>query len=238
MWARAIDRGARLAYLGPIANPWTPRSAPSSMNPPQTTPPPRDYSAICPRLPDGPVELSSLCPDGAEIELEIGFGRGMFLIQRAASAPAAFLLGFEIKTKWAYLVEQRCAREDLTNVRVIGGDVREIFPRLRPDGRIARAFMHFPDPWWKKRHAKRRLVGGEMLDELARLLRPGGEFFVQTDVEERADLHAVQVGQHPAFELAGADGRIVDNPYAAVSNRERRAIEDGLPIYRVLAHRR
>ncbi|MDD9966482.1 MAG: tRNA (guanosine(46)-N7)-methyltransferase TrmB [Myxococcales bacterium] len=169
--------------------------------------------------------------------MEIGFGRGMFLIQRAAAAPGSFLLGFEIKTKWAYLVEQRCRREGLPNVRVSCGDVREIFPRLQPRGQVARAFMHFPDPWWKKRHAKRRLVGSDLLDELARLLRPGGELFLQSDVEERAELHLAHVAQHSDFVLAGQDGWLEDNPYLARSNRERRAIEDGIPIYRTLAHR-
>lgn len=207
------------------------------MSEPRTTPLPIDYAAIAPRLPDGPVALSKLFPEHAEIEVEIGFGRGMFLIQRAAAAPDAHLLGLEIKSKWAYLVDQRCKRLGLDHVRAIGGDVREILPRLEPDGAVARVFMHFPDPWWKKRHAKRRLVGAELLDQIARLLRPGGEFFLQTDVEERAEVHAEAVAAHPAFRLEGELGRLPANPYGAVSNREKRAAEDGLPVFRVLARR-
>ena len=75
---------------------------------------------------------------------------------------------------------------------------------MRPDAAIARVFMHFPDPWWKKRHAKRRLISDELLDQLARLLRPGGELFIQTDVQERAEEGLAQLREHPRFELPGS----------------------------------
>jgi tRNA (guanine-N7-)-methyltransferase len=98
--------------------------------------------------------------------------------------------------------------------------------------------MHFPDPWWKKRHLKRSLMGATLLDDVARVLVPGGEFFVQTDVEERAMLHLAALDRHPAFELAGRDGYLDENPYGARSNREVRAEADGLPVYRTLARTR
>ncbi|WP_437494982.1 hypothetical protein WME75_34865 [Sorangium sp. So ce1014] len=63
--------------------------------------------------------------------------------------------------------------------------------------------MHFPDPWWKKRHEKRLAMGPALLDSLARLLVDGGEVFVRTDVEERAAPYAEQLGAHPAREPAG-----------------------------------
>lgn len=157
----------------------------------------------------------------------------MFLFERAQAAPTVGLLGLEIKRKWAYLVAQRCQRLGLDQVRAIGGDAREILPNLAPDHVVSRVFMHFPDPWWKKRHARRRLVGDELLEQVARLLKPGGEFFVQTDVEERAEVHTAALAAHPAFTLYGGDGRRASNPFGARSNREKRALEDGLPIYRV-----
>ena len=98
--------------------------------------------------------------------------------------------------------------------------------------------MNFPDPWWKKRHAKRRVLSDELLAELARLLRPGGELFVQTDVEDRAAEYVAALRAQGAFHLAGEGGFVSENPYRARSNREKRALADGLPIYRVLAHRR
>src|SRR6185312_3275283 len=71
--------------------------------------------------------------------------------------------------------------------RVFAEDARFALPRLGPDASVRRFFISFPDPWWKKRHAKRILVQGDFLGEVARLLEPGGELFVQTDVDERAD---------------------------------------------------
>ena len=160
------------------------------------------------------------------------------LFERAAAAPEARLFGIEIKAKWATKVEERRQRLGLERVRVFCGDAREILGRAGPDGCVARVFVHFPDPWWKKKHQKRRVVGVALLDELARLLAPGGEVYVQTDVEDRAALYVETLAAHPAFELAGEGGYVSANPFGAMSNRERRAAEDGLPVYRVLARRR
>jgi tRNA (guanine-N7-)-methyltransferase len=198
---------------------------------------PRSYHELAPALPESGLDLFELFPRDADIEMEIGFGRGLFLRQRCAAAPEAYLLGIEIKRKWAYRVAQRCQREALTRARVFAGDVRSALPGLRPGGALARVFIHFPDPWWTKRHQKRRLTGDATLDELARLLRPDGELFVQSDVEERAQEYLEQLARHPAFGPERT-ATLPDNPYGARSNREQRAIDDGLPIYRVLARRR
>jgi tRNA (guanine-N7-)-methyltransferase len=202
-------------------------------------PDPRRYLQLAPAAPDGPIELTQLWSDaaGAELELEIGFGRGMFLLERAQAAPASRILGLEIKRKWAYLVAERAKKLGLTNVRVFGADARDVLARLQPDGGLTRLFMHFPDPWWKKRHAKRRLNGPATFDPAARLLRAGGELFIQTDVEDRAAGLLEDLREHGGFELP-PEGYVQENPFQARSNREKRAIEDGLPIYRILVRRR
>jgi tRNA (guanine-N7-)-methyltransferase len=198
----------------------------------------RRYRALAPRVPEGGLDLIEAFAPSVEIEIEIGFGRGMFLVQRAQAAQGSALLGIEIKDKLAVHVSDRLTRLGLDpRVRVLAGDVRTILPQLRPAKSVARVFMGFPDPWWKKRHARRRLLGSPLLDEIVRVLRPGGELFLQTDVEERAEGFLDALRAHPAFEVVG-DGYCPDNPYAARTNREARAIEDGLPIFRVLARTR
>ena len=215
-----------------------PRSQPVSVRTSvREEPDPRRYLQLAPAAPDGSIDLEMLWPDVAERELEIGFGRGVFLIERAQIAPASRILGVEIKRKWAYLVYQRVQRLGLSNVCVYGADARDVLSRLQPRGGLARIFMHFPDPWWKKRHAKRRLRGAATFDPAARLLRQGGELFIQTDVEERAEAFLADLREHGAFELPEA-GYCGENPYAAQSNREKRALADGLPIFRILARRR
>jgi tRNA (guanine-N7-)-methyltransferase len=197
----------------------------------------RRYQEDTPRAPEGGFDLFELFPPSSDIEMEIGFGRGLFIVQRAAAAPDTCLVGIEIKKKLVYRVEQRRKRLGLERVRVMAGDARAVLPQVRPDAALARVFVHFPDPWWKKRHAKRRLLAEPLLDQIARLLRPGGELFVQTDVEDRAEQCLAQLREHAAFDLP-AEGRLEHNPYGARSNREQRAIEDGLPVYRILARRR
>ena len=197
---------------------------------------PRRYQQLAPAAPEGPISLTTLWPDSGEWELEIGFGRGMFLLERARAAPGSRILGLEIKRKWAYLVGERAQRLGLSNVRVFGADAREVLPRLTPEASLQRVFIHFPDPWWKKRHEKRRLRGPSTFDPVARLLRPGGELFIQTDVEDRAAAFLEDVRQHGGFRVPDS-GFVSENPFQARSNREQRAIADGLPIYRILATR-
>jgi tRNA (guanine-N7-)-methyltransferase len=204
---------------------------------PVCQPDPHRYRAIAPAPPaEGPLALATLLPGSGEVELEIGFGHGLFLYERACVRPEARLLGLEIKKKWAFLVAERCQKRGLHNVTVWAADARSVLPRV-PPGSVTRVFMHFPDPWWKKRHHKRSLVGDTLLDEVARILAPAGEFFLQTDVAERAALHVAALAQHAQFALLGEAGYLAVNPYGARSNREARAHEDGLPVYRTLARR-
>jgi tRNA (guanine-N7-)-methyltransferase len=200
-------------------------------------PDPHRYRVLAPRPPEGPLELVSLLPGEGEIEVEIGFGHGLFLYERAQVRPDVRLLGMEVKKKWSYLVAERCKRRGFHNVTVWGVDARGVLARV-PAACVARVFMHFPDPWWKRKHEKRRLTGDTLLDQIARVLLPGGEFFVQTDVHDRAERHLEALREHGGFELAGEGGYLVENPYQARSNREARAADDGLPVYRTLAIKR
>ncbi len=174
---------------------------------------------------------------GAWIELEVGPGRGWFLVERAAVVPEAGLVGLEVRRKWASIVDGRLAKRGLgARARVFAEDVKYALPRLGPDASVRRFFVHFPDPWWKKRHSKRLVVKGGFLEQVVRLLEPGGELFVQTDVEERAREYEDLVGLEPRLEPAGdAPGspHLADSPYIARSPRERRAIADGLPVHRM-----
>ncbi len=196
------------------------------------------------RLPEGdePVTIESLVGGAGPIEIEIGPGRGGFLFERCAAAPEVRMLGLEIRMKWAHLVDQRLEKAGLRpRARVLAEDAKTALPRLVPDHGVRAFFVHFPDPWWKKRHEKRLVMGDVLLDHIARLLVDDGELYVQTDVEERAELYEAQIAQHGAFAPFGdAEGsaRLAENPYGARSPREHRAIEDGLPVHRLRYRRR
>jgi tRNA (guanine-N7-)-methyltransferase len=174
---------------------------------------------------------------GAFVEIELGSGRGGFLVERAAAAPDAALVGLEIRRKWASIVDARLAKLGLASrARVFAEDARVALPRLWPDASVRRFFAHFPDPWWKKRHQKRIMLAPAVLDQIARLLEPGGELFVQTDVEERAVQLETRLGADARFRPFGdapGSARLADNPDGARSPRERRATADGLPVFRL-----
>lgn len=195
---------------------------------------PRRYDLVAPRRDEGPIDLTAWPPGDGPLEIDVGFGRGRSLFARAEAAPGARLLGVEIKRKWAYKVEERRKARGLERVRVLAGDARDVLSRCEPTASVARVFVHFPDPWWKKRHRKRRLVDAGFLDLVARLLEDGGELYVQTDVPDRALAYREEIERHPALRLLPAPP---DNPFGNASNRERRALADGLPIHRLLARR-
>ena len=201
-------------------------------------PPPKGPYADAPRLPTTEtVDLRDVVR-GSWIELEIGPGpKAGFLSERAVAAPEAALLGLEIRRKWAAVGDARLAKEGhAPRARVLCEDARLALSRLGPSGSVTRAFLHFPDPWWKKKHTKRLVMGDVFMNEVARLLVPKGELYIQTDVEERATQYAEVVTSHEAFVPAGdAEGSpiVAENPYGARSPREHRAMTDGLPIFRL-----
>jgi tRNA (guanine-N7-)-methyltransferase len=217
-----------------------PERSPEELPAPKRRPGPYEDA---PRLPEGErVDLRTVVA-GSPLELEIGPGpKAGFLVERAVSAPASGLVGLEIRKKWAAVGDARLAKQGhAARARVFCEDARIALPRLGPDGIVARVYLHFPDPWWKKKHTKRLVMGDVFLAEVARLLAPGAELYVQTDVDERAELYDRVVTAHGAFEPAGdiaGTARIAENPYGARSPREHRAIADGLPVHRFLWRRR
>ena len=242
-WPR--PRGFRLAFdcrfvwEGAMSDaPTIPDESPSAAAPPPRV---RPY-AHAPRLPeDAPIALETIVR-GSWFELEVGPGRGRFLLERALAAPEAAIVGFEIRRKWATLVDERLAKRGLRDrARCFAEDARDVVPRLSNTGQVRRVFLHFPDPWWKKRHEKRLVMGEHFLREVARLLEPGGELFLQTDVPFRAEQYTDAGLGHDAFEPAGdAAGSAVlaANPYGARSDREVRAAVDGLPVTRMRFRKR
>jgi tRNA (guanine-N7-)-methyltransferase len=194
-----------------------------------------DPYADAPRLPEGlSLDLGALLGGNpGPVELELGPGRGGFIIERLSMGPEVRMVGFEIRRKWAATVDQRLHRLGLAERgRVYAEDAREAVPRLCPRS-VSVVYAHFPDPWWKRRHRKRLLLTPGFLHELGRVLVPGGELFVQTDVPERAQAYEALVQAHTGFEPWGNEARVADNPRATPSPRERRACADGLPVFRL-----
>lgn len=201
---------------------------------------PKSY-AHAPRIPEtGKVHIDDLVPGSGPVLLEIGSGRGMFALQYAAQHPDHRLLALEIRRKYAVLLSERLAARGFHHARCYAEDARAVLPRLVPDGSVHFVAIHFPDPWWKKRHAKRLVVGDKLVNELARLVAPGGLVFVQTDVDSRAEEYFQRFTAVPYFVNSDPEGErfVSESPFApARSNREVRAMADGLPIRRMVFRR-
>jgi tRNA (guanine-N7-)-methyltransferase len=120
-------------------------------------------------------------PPVREVWVEIGFGGGEHLVWQAKAHPDVGLIGCEPFEDGVIKLVSAIEKEGLANVRVCPDDARPLL-RLLPDASIGRIFILFPDPWPKKRHHKRRIVAPATLAEVARILRPGGELRIATDV--------------------------------------------------------
>jgi len=150
------------------------------------------------------VELDRLfVPPVAEVWLEIGFGGAEHLIWQARANPHVGLIGCEPFADGIVKALSAIEAANLSNVRIHADDARPLLRWLSPAS-IARTFILFPDPWPKKRHHKRRLVSQASLAELARVMRPGGELRIATDVADYAQAILLAVEQQQSFRpLAG-----------------------------------
>ena len=140
-------------------------------------------------LPDPPrrwtqEDLCALFGRQAPVELEIGFGKGFFLVCAAQARPEVNYLGVEIDRGLELYVAGRIAKRGLRNVRLIRADARVLVRDYLADDVLAAMHVYFPDPWWKKRHAKRRLFSPEFARQCARVLVPGGALHIASDVED------------------------------------------------------
>jgi tRNA (guanine-N7-)-methyltransferase len=136
---------------------------------------------IAPTGPGERLDLAALFPaPTADVWLEIGFGGGEHLAWQAARHPGIGFIGAEFFLNGVASLLGHVARGGMGNVRIHPDDARPLL-RALPDRGIGRAFLLFPDPWPKARHAGRRFVSPENIAELARILKPGGELRVASD---------------------------------------------------------
>jgi tRNA (guanine-N7-)-methyltransferase len=133
-----------------------------------------------------------------DLWLEVGFGAGEHLVWQAGHHPHVGLIGAEPYEMGMAKLLTKLEETPLNNVRLFEGDGREIIEAL-PDASLGRFFLLFPDPWPKTRHHKRRFLQMEMLDQLARVLKPGGELRFATDDKSYLPYALERLTAHPAF---------------------------------------
>ena len=185
-----------------------------------------------------PVERLRL-PADRPVEVELGSAEAIFLMERAAEEPDCSYVGVEIRRD---LVEQAngiCAAKGLPQVRSVFANLSVDLPRLFPAKSVRRFFINFPDPWFKHRQRKRRVVGEDLVDQLTRLLVPSGEVHVATDIFDIAlDAMAALERETPRqfVSLTEPWSFLRASRFAARSWRERHCEEANMRIWR-LAYR-
>ena len=183
-------------------------------------------------IPEGPFDPRSLMPDAEAVWLEIGFGGGEHLVWQAEHNPGTQFIGCEPFEDGVVKVLTAIEDKKLGNIRLHPDDARPLL-RALPQASISRAFILFPDPWPKKRHAKRRLVNAETLTLLARAMRPGAELRIATDIADYARTALLAARDVAAFRWTAqspADWRIQGSDWPQ-TRYQAKALRDGRRCY-------
>ncbi len=165
--------------------------------------------------------------------VDIGCARGRFLLKIAGVSPEHNFLGIEIREPLVVEANRLAEEAGLTNLRYeFCNAMLELDTLLSsiPEGLIETFTIQFPDPWFKKKHAKRRMVNEELVRTVASKLVPGGKVFVQTDIEFLADEMFGLFRESEFFDESALDS----NPFPVKTEREQAVEEKGLPVYRVM----
>jgi tRNA (guanine-N7-)-methyltransferase len=187
-----------------------------------------------------PLDPEQLFGRRAPLEIEMGSGKGLFISRAAAERPEHDFLGVEIAKKYAAHCAARIARAGLTNGVMVSGDGLRLFHEFLPTAGAAAVHVYFPDPWWKKRHRKRRVMNEALLADVERVLAPGGSLHFWTDVEEyfRTTLELMaEVSRGLEGPLPVAE-RAPEHDLDYRTHFERRKRKEELPIFRSEFRRR
>ena len=181
-----------------------------------------------------PVDPERVFADASKpLLLDIGCARGRFLLRMASAQPEWNYLGAEIREPLVDEANRLADEAGLDNLHYQFCNAMLWLDRLLesiPTDMLQTVSIQFPDPWFKKKHAKRRMVNQEMIDTIAKHLAPGGRVFVQTDIEFLAD---------EMFTLFRGDGRfeelpIDENPFPVKTEREKAVEDKDLPVFRTM----
>jgi tRNA (guanine-N7-)-methyltransferase len=132
----------------------------------------------------GRVEFRDIFGRNAPLHVEVGSGKGTFLLNQAKFQPDVNFIGIEWASRYYRFAVDRIGRWNLTNVRIIRTDAARFIAEFVPDGCVDCFHIYFPDPWPKKRHHKRRFLNLANVDHLIRCLKPAGTIRIATDFSE------------------------------------------------------
>lgn len=180
-----------------------------------------------------PWDPEALFTRSAPLEIEVGSGKGLFIQNATINNLDHNFLGIEVSYKYARFAAARLAKRGIENGRMAHGDGLRVFREMLPDNSLAAVHVYFPDPWWKARHHKRRVLNEKFLKDVVRTLTPGGRLHFWTDVKEYYDATLKLIAEHTPLE--GPIEVQESSPEHDLDYRthfERRTRLNGDPVYR------
>lgn len=179
-----------------------------------------------------PIDITAVFADPSlPLHIDIGCARGRFILRMAQIEPAWNYLGIEIREPLVTEANRLASEANLPNLHYafcnamlfLGSMLADI-----PEGSLQMVTIQFPDPWFKKRHAKRRMVNAEFVKAIADKMADGGRIFVQTDIESLADEMFERFREEPRL----AEKATNANPFPVRTEREKAVEDKDLPVYR------
>ena len=164
----------------------------------------------------------------APVNVEIGSGKGKFLLELAAAQPECDFLAVERAGKYHKLCCDRAARQGISNVRLVRTTAEDLLFRLLVAESVERLFVLFPDPWPKKRHHKRRLIKADVVEAMHTALIPGGRLLVKTDHEGYAEAISEVLQAAAGFSVLDPEEAYKGLP---MTGFEKKYLHQGRPIY-------
>lgn len=179
-----------------------------------------------------PLPLDELVPGNGPWEVEIGFGKGRYLVRRCQEDPDRRFLGIEVASEYWRMFVDRARRRGLSNWIALRGDALALISAVLPHGFASAVHVYFPDPWPKSRHHKRRLFDPETVDLVLSLLSPGGQLLFATDFLEYGAMVQEILESYPGLRVVRIDGSWPEGPR---TNYEAKYEIEGRPILRLEA---
>lgn len=180
---------------------------------------------------DASVAAFRAAAHGREIVIEVGSGKGLFATGLGAARSGVVVLAVETRLGFCLATLKRAAAAGADNVFSAWGDARVVIPAFVPEGAAAEAYLLFPDPWWKRRHAGRR-HGPAMIAAIATALRPEGRLVIKSDVPEYLALLVDTVRGAGLFQPVPVP------PDLPLTDRERRLQSTGTEVFAAAFARR
>ena len=174
------------------------------------------------------LDLRGLFGNDHDLILEIGSGKGRFLINTALERPDVNIIGVEKSLHYHRVIKERIAKRGITNIRLINHDAFLVVRDMLPDASLSEIHIYFPDPWPRKKEQKRRIIRPEVLREFRRVMKDGATGIYVTDHQEYFEAAA------PLIEAEFRAERRVPGPDDPPrTNYEAKYRAEGRPIYEV-----